>query len=152
MLRVLFDFVVNTSSNPLGAGISDPAPLQKTRRNGAPTVLVMPARSKPWATCPLRLHGRHYCSALQSAPVHQRALAVEHDLEQLIEVGVHELLRNSYPAGDPLAPTLPNPLLLGIVVCLEHRDALLHGLGHEVPQDFGCGLPLRSRPQRASSL
>ena len=30
----------------------DSRPSQKTRRNGAPTVLVMPARSKAWATRP----------------------------------------------------------------------------------------------------
>jgi len=53
MLRVLFDFVVDTWSDPLGAGISDSRPFdrlragssQETRRNGHLTVLVMPARS-----------------------------------------------------------------------------------------------------------
>ncbi|SRR5216683_2212774 len=40
MLRVLFDFVVDTRSNPRGAGISDSRPSQKTRRNGARAVLV----------------------------------------------------------------------------------------------------------------
>ncbi len=30
-----------------------PAPSQRTRRNGAPTVLVMAARSKAWATRPV---------------------------------------------------------------------------------------------------
>ena len=47
MLRSLFDFVVDTRSNPLGTGTSDSRPFdrlrggssQKTRRNGAPTVL-----------------------------------------------------------------------------------------------------------------
>ena len=48
VLRVLFDFVVDTRSNLLGAGISDSRPSQKTRRTGHPTVLVMPATSKAW--------------------------------------------------------------------------------------------------------
>jgi len=53
MLRVLFDLVVDAWSNPLGAGISESRPSQKTRRTGHPTVVVMPARSKAWATPPL---------------------------------------------------------------------------------------------------
>jgi hypothetical protein len=36
MLRVQFDFVVDTWSNPLDAGISDSRPSQKTRRTGRP--------------------------------------------------------------------------------------------------------------------
>src|SRR5437588_695678 len=60
MLRVLFDFVVDTRSNPPAAGISDSRPSQKTRRTGHPTVLVMPARSRALghpALEPVRLSG-----------------------------------------------------------------------------------------------
>jgi hypothetical protein len=36
MLRLLFDFVVGTRSNPFRAGVSDSRPSQKNAKNGAP--------------------------------------------------------------------------------------------------------------------
>ena len=66
MLRVLFEFCCGRVIKPTWCRhFPTPAPLQKTRTNGAPTVLVMPATSKSWAT----RHKDSGCLKVASAPL-----------------------------------------------------------------------------------
>ena len=91
MLRVLFNFVVGTRSNPPGAGISGSRPSQKARRNGAPTVVFRPARSEAWATRLLLLKLPPRPQTLPSGPVVQRVarLSVKVQMRVRIPPGRH---------------------------------------------------------------
>jgi hypothetical protein len=54
MLRVLFDFVVDTRSNPLGAGISDSRPFAKNAKERGTHCVGDASEIKAWATRPAR--------------------------------------------------------------------------------------------------
>src|SRR5271154_402145 len=78
---MIFAYTIPTEGDPSLLFLQEPAPSagsgqalrKKRRRSGAPTVLVIPARSKPWVTCPtqeMRIIGQVCSDSVNcSAPI-----------------------------------------------------------------------------------
>jgi len=81
MLHTLLDRSRRDKDQQICASVSDSRPSQRTRRTGHPSVLVMPTRSKAWATRPqmetyVRARRRVFRKVYHSAQQMKKELAL----------------------------------------------------------------------------